>query len=59
MIREGQADVTLRYIAESPKRLAISNFTDGACVSGMSTSWASGEVDQPENLRSMVVWDDS
>jgi ANTH domain len=31
MIREGQGDVTLRYIAESPKRLAISNFTDGAC----------------------------
>ena len=29
MIREGQPDLTLRYIAESPKRLAISNFTDG------------------------------
>lgn len=29
MIREGAADVTLRYIAESPKRLAISNFADG------------------------------
>jgi hypothetical protein len=29
MIREGQTDLTLRYIAESPKRLAISNFTDG------------------------------
>ncbi|ERF72387.1 hypothetical protein EPUS_07549 [Endocarpon pusillum Z07020] len=28
MIREGQGDLTLRYIAESPKRLAISNFTD-------------------------------
>jgi hypothetical protein len=31
MIREGQPDLTLRYIAESPKRLAISNFTDGMC----------------------------
>ena len=29
MIREGQPDLTLRYLAESPKRLAISNFTDG------------------------------
>jgi hypothetical protein len=29
MVREGQPDLTLRYIAESPKRLAISNFTDG------------------------------
>lgn len=29
MIREGNPDVTLRYIAESPKRLAISNFADG------------------------------
>ena len=29
MIREGQPDLTLRYIAESPKRLAISNFADG------------------------------
>lgn len=28
MIREGQADVTLRHIAESPKRLAISHFTE-------------------------------
>ncbi|ETI29000.1 hypothetical protein G647_01452 [Cladophialophora carrionii CBS 160.54] len=29
MIREGQPEVTLRYIAESPKRLAISSFTEG------------------------------
>ena len=29
MIREGEENVTLRYIAESPKRLAISNFTEG------------------------------
>ncbi|KIX07027.1 uncharacterized protein Z518_05003 [Rhinocladiella mackenziei CBS 650.93] len=28
MIREGQPEVTLRYIAESPKRLAISSFTE-------------------------------
>ena len=28
MIREGAQDVTLRYIAESPKRLAISGFTE-------------------------------
>ncbi|EXJ81291.1 hypothetical protein A1O3_07581 [Capronia epimyces CBS 606.96] len=29
MIREGRPEVTLRYIAESPKRLAISSFTEG------------------------------
>jgi phosphatidylinositol-binding clathrin assembly protein len=29
MIREGQSDVTLKYIAESPKRLAIGTFTEG------------------------------
>ncbi|KAJ9605052.1 hypothetical protein H2200_010442 [Cladophialophora chaetospira] len=28
MIREGQPEVTLRYISESPKRLAISSFTE-------------------------------
>lgn len=28
MIREGAPDITLRYIAESPKRLAISGFTE-------------------------------
>ena len=28
MIREGQSEMTLRYIAESPKRLAISSFTE-------------------------------
>jgi phosphatidylinositol-binding clathrin assembly protein len=28
MIREGSPEVTLRYIAESPKRLAISSFTE-------------------------------
>lgn len=28
MIREGAPDITLRYLAESPKRLAISSFTE-------------------------------
>lgn len=28
MIREGAPEVTLRYIAESPKRLAISSFAE-------------------------------
>ncbi|KEF52546.1 uncharacterized protein A1O9_11388 [Exophiala aquamarina CBS 119918] len=28
MIREGQPDITLRYISDSPKRLAISSFTE-------------------------------
>lgn len=28
MIREGSPDATLRYIAESPKRLAISSFAE-------------------------------
>ncbi|EXJ95857.1 hypothetical protein A1O1_00982 [Capronia coronata CBS 617.96] len=29
MIREGRPEVTLRYLAEYPKRLAISSFTEG------------------------------
>lgn len=28
MIREGAPEVTLRYVADSPKRLAISSFTE-------------------------------
>lgn len=48
MIREGQGDLTLRYIAESPKRLAISNFTDGACISGLNTDWTSGRLAEPD-----------
>lgn len=54
MIREGQSDMTLRYIAESPKRLAISNFTDGASKSGLGHDlvfWASGEPGRLRLLR--------
>ncbi|KAI9846124.1 MAG: hypothetical protein M1838_001406 [Thelocarpon superellum] len=29
MIREGEADVTLKFIAANPRKLAISNFSDG------------------------------
>lgn len=29
MIREGAQDVTLKYLADSPKRMAISQFTEG------------------------------
>ena len=29
MIREGEPDVTLRFLADSPSKLAISNFSDG------------------------------
>lgn len=29
MIREGEPNVTLKYLAESPSKLAISNFSDG------------------------------
>ena len=29
MIREGEPKVTLKYVAESPSKLAISNFSDG------------------------------
>jgi hypothetical protein len=29
MIREGQPEVTLRYIADAPKRMAISTFAEG------------------------------
>ncbi len=29
MIREGQPDVTLSYLSESPKRMAISSFVEG------------------------------
>ena len=29
MIREGEPNITLKYVAESPSKLAISNFSDG------------------------------
>lgn len=29
MIREGEKDVTLRYVAANPRKLAISNFSEG------------------------------
>ena len=29
MIREGEPNVTVKYVAESPSKLAISNFSDG------------------------------
>ena len=29
MIREGEPNVTLKYLADSPSKLAISNFSDG------------------------------
>ena len=29
MIREGEPNVTLKYVAETPSKLAISNFSDG------------------------------
>lgn len=29
MIREGEPDVTLKFLADSPSKLAISNFSDG------------------------------
>lgn len=34
MIREGAPEVTLRYIAESPKRLAISSFAEAQTQGG-------------------------
>lgn len=29
MIREGEKDVTLRYLRKNPRVLAVSNYTDG------------------------------
>ena len=29
MIREGEPDITLKFIAANPRKLAISNFSDG------------------------------
>lgn len=29
MIREGEPQVTLKFLADSPSKLAISNFSDG------------------------------
>ena len=29
MVREGEPNVTLKYLAESPSKLAVSNFSDG------------------------------
>lgn len=34
MIREGGLDATLQYIAENPKRIAISGFSEGGLVKG-------------------------
>ena len=47
MIREGQPDLTLRYIAESPKRLAISNFTDGKYKTGPEKKGYTATQDYP------------
>lgn len=41
MIREGEPDVTLRYIAANPRKLAISHFSDGEFVLDMRGSWRS------------------
>lgn len=38
MIREGQPEITLRYISESPKRLAISSFTEGTSSIAVTTT---------------------
>lgn len=29
MVREGEPNVTLKYLAESPSKLAVSNFSEG------------------------------
>ena len=31
MVREGEPNVTLKYIADQPSKLAISHFSDGMC----------------------------
>jgi hypothetical protein len=33
MIREGQLDATLQFMAENPTKLAISGYSEGSCAS--------------------------
>ena len=37
MIREGEPSVTLKFISDSPSKLAISNFSDGMLISASAT----------------------
>lgn len=34
MIREGQLDATLQYVAENPRKIAISGYSEGETISG-------------------------
>lgn len=53
MIREGQPEVTLRYIAESPKRLAISSFTEGRSAGPALLSSRSKDVDPCKDVTNL------
>ena len=39
MIREGEPNVTLKFLAESPSKLAISNFSDGEYEQRLLQVW--------------------
>lgn len=38
MIREGEPNVTLKYLAEQPRKLAISNFSEGTYAAALLRS---------------------
>lgn len=38
MIREGEPQVTLKFLADSPSKLAISNFSDGTLKPSSATT---------------------
>lgn len=44
MIREGEPEVTLKYLAQNPRRsLAINHFTEGmCCFFGVGFGWKGG-----------------
>ena len=56
MIREGEPNVALKYLADSPSKLAISNFSDGTFKEYRSTS-ARGATERgySENL-TQAIW---
>ncbi|KAH8423108.1 uncharacterized protein LDX57_000864 [Aspergillus melleus] len=43
MIREGQLDATLQYMAENPRKLAISGFSEGMRETAVGLTYDNGD----------------
>ncbi|KAL9621260.1 MAG: hypothetical protein Q9160_004281 [Pyrenula sp. 1 TL-2023] len=56
MVREGEADVTLRYLAESPRRLAISNFTEVMNEGTINVLEHYFEMSKPDATRALQIY---